>query len=163
MRRVVVVLLVCAWVSATPAQAGEGWYLLAPPARFLDAAKNIVRIGTDDPLSSWSQIRSFDTATECESARTAYEREGRGAKTGTVKPDASTTIRYDKDRDGRIVKLSPEQSAYLAVVERGHSRCVAAADPRLAIRQTKSWMERIGDWWSTPKAPADNDPLGIRR
>jgi hypothetical protein len=52
-----------------------GWYLMIPP--FQMSGDNI-RANLDAPFSKWSQVRSFDRSSDCEAARSAYQRKPTG-------------------------------------------------------------------------------------
>ncbi len=49
---------------ATPAVAGQGWYLLAPPLE-----REGKRFMIEAPLSRYRQLGAFDSAAECEKVR----------------------------------------------------------------------------------------------
>jgi hypothetical protein len=46
-----------------------GWLLMAPPTNVSKEGK--VDLGSDKPITAWSQVAAFDTAEECEHERAA--------------------------------------------------------------------------------------------
>src|SRR5919109_483430 len=61
-RTLAAVVLVSSLVAQS-AEAGSGWYLLAPPMVTRDGDSRDFDI--DAPLHKWSQVSAFDTAKEC--------------------------------------------------------------------------------------------------
>ncbi len=92
------------------ADAGQGWYLLAPPINPASGGTRLTVEG-DAPLSRWSQSGAYDTAAACEVDRLTM------TKVLRVQAADETT----KDRSNQ--KLMYE--AHL------QSRCITSDDPRL--------------------------------
>ena len=159
--------------SALPASA-SGWYLVAPPTSLsIDDGWVITK---SEPSSEWNQLSAYDTARECEAQRATFRTAARGVRRGQATADASTVIRWQRDRTGRLVKLSPEDSAYVDLVMRGNAQCIASDDQRLRPPVNSGgwgWLPWRGwDWLPWRRAPdekpsgtpsSSNDPLGIRR
>ena len=82
-----------------------GWYLMTPPL-----LETQVGVGLDEPLSRWDIQRAFDTAAECEAARSLWIHEN-GLKS-TKKA---------------IRRGSPEMGGLWV----SGSKCIATDDPRL--------------------------------
>ncbi len=91
---------------ATPANAGQGWYLLQPPP-FSD--------GTDLPLRQWDHIGGYDWAADCEKGRDAYLRNIQK----DVRPD------FTADKDSFVIMRWSIAAA-----------CISAGDPRLVSAPT---------------------------
>jgi hypothetical protein len=119
------------------AGAGGGWYLLIPPRSSFNEHEAFLRgfkILDSKPLSEWGQEGAYDSAAECEAAKSShvgveqryYEksaeayRKDLGANTDPV---ALKLQRYFTENANATV------DAYLA------SRCVRSDDPRLVGRR----------------------------
>jgi hypothetical protein len=62
-------------LSHTAALALVGWYLMVPPQIPLPGGKlGIGAPDTNAPLSEWSILDTFDSATECKNAAESYPR-----------------------------------------------------------------------------------------
>lgn len=137
MKKIIFTLLIsfCVPPSFTfAASAKGGWYLLIPPisdynekAQFLSGYK----IFDKAPLSEWIQDSAYDTADDCEQARTTmYEL---AAREFSLDDDQYLKMLNDKNVSKFSLKLKRE------LVE-GHrvgksrwdiARCIASNDPRL--------------------------------
>jgi hypothetical protein len=105
-----------ALLLAASASAGQGWYFIVPPIGQYPTATEPGRIAGSAALPRWEQVGAFDTAQECERARTAKEAE------------AWAILRsvQDQDKNDMLVKMKSMTSAAMV-----SGRCVASDDPRL--------------------------------
>lgn len=115
------VVLCCVGVLILPlalaieATAGSGWYLLRPPVTS-STETGPYHVGYDKPLSKWSQQGAYDSAAECEAARSNGEREAKKVA----------------ERDS---KGGPLTATFVAALQ---AVCVASDDPRLVKVQGPS-------------------------
>jgi hypothetical protein len=91
-----------------------GWYLMLPPTRF-DSSK-VFQLRPRAPLSEWETVSSFDSAKDCETARTNYDLDDLYKQ--SQKP------RYKDDL--RPMLTRKDISALMGVAV-----CIATDDPRL--------------------------------
>jgi len=126
-------LIAMALARMPSASAAEGWYLFVPPigdynerAEFLDGYK----ILATSPLSRWTQQGAYDSASECEAAKTALLRVEQNS--------------YSKLAEDYVNALGAQKEPALLkhmrwITERTNanvnllaaSRCIKSDDPRL--------------------------------
>jgi hypothetical protein len=83
-----------------------GWILMVPPFQF---SGDTPRANLDAPLSQWSQVRTFNRDSDCEAARSDYQR----------KPTGNLVI---------MLGQKQAQAVTNAAV------CVSSDDPRLKLK-----------------------------
>ncbi len=97
-----------------------GWYLLVPGLHY--GAALAILVATDEPLSSWHQRGSYDSAEKCEAAR-AHSKKYLLRKLETLRARYGNTPKYLDDPDAWGINASIGQ------IEQ--SKCIASDDPRL--------------------------------
>jgi hypothetical protein len=123
------VALVIAFLPMTA--SAQGWYLIEPPLNAtgdLDAAR---------PIAEWKPLRSFDSALACESTREDVTSDLRRREEPALNRMAMKIVR-DKPADGAPTDEAREYEKILSARLRLQvSRCVSAADPRLAPKPSR--------------------------
>ena len=108
------------------ATAGQGWYLMAPPADYSQpwtiscipdqtahpamCAAGVVN--SFAPMSKWEQVRALDSANECEETR-----------------ERLLTLAHA--RAAKAKKRNEEIGARVTELRMDNARCIASDDPRL--------------------------------
>ena len=97
-----------------------GWYLMMPPDNWTLCSKSVADCEaiSDAPLGRWNTTQSFDSANQCEQARSVWE--GRGTKDF----NAAKFNSYETLTTSRSTRLMLDQGRIAA-------RCVSTDDPRL--------------------------------
>lgn len=126
-------MLVAILLTATPAWAAGGWYLLVPPRNTYDEHAQFLsgyKILDNKPLSEWAQVAAFDSASDCEATRSALTlaeqniyhldlNDYQKAIGERKAPEILSFQRYNTEVHNANI------SAYSA------SRCIRSDDPRL--------------------------------
>ena len=120
----------CLLAPSMPANAADGWYLLAPPWRpVVEAGQD--ELDTTVRLAKWEQMGAYDSARICESARLGIiqalekgdkERLDRAARSYLRNPNSDAL----ETKEGKAYA----QFRFAAIRVRA-SRCVSASDARL--------------------------------
>jgi hypothetical protein len=107
-------------VNPTPAAAGSGWYLIAPPS---SSTEERPEIWESAPIRDWRQLGSFDTADQCEASRRVT------SESATLKVEAWRHLPADAEPHRR---RSDNSLFAMAFANALHLRCIASDDPRLS-------------------------------
>ncbi len=149
-RRIVLALLCCLLAVAAPGSAEAGWYLLAPESHSVEETlRHNPKLTTDyeiaratldlrKPLSNWVQVRSFDTAPECEEFL-AHHRDPRGPRTAIQRlrswlysdHNSLTILDIREVVPDEIAKKYPKLQSAPDDIQASRSRCIASDDRRL--------------------------------
>ena len=118
---------------ASSAEAGQGWYLMLPPrseynvnADFLQGYK----IRSSEPLSRWGQQGAYNSAAECEAAKSLLMRVEHSYYEKTSQ-DYLKAVGSNTDPVVLRLQRFLTENANANVDMYQASRCIASDDPRL--------------------------------
>lgn len=129
--------------------SAQGWYLMAPP---IASAGGTVDLSA--PLSQWSELHAYDSAKTCEEEKMDNYEVIRATDELSIKVAARRRIERtmpERDKKNRELERSLLEHNESAVRDLGDflrrdarvalqylsSRCISAADPRLAPKTTR--------------------------
>jgi hypothetical protein len=132
-KRVISAAMLLAGMSAT--WAAGGWYLLTPPWGDYDAnAPSLSRYKMldDQPLSRWKREAAFDSASDCEAARTNML----GNLQRNFDASYSASKEYAQAKDVQSLQLANlgmmTEASHASVLAYAAGRCVRSDDPQLS-------------------------------
>jgi hypothetical protein len=132
-KRVISAAMLLAGMSAT--WAAGGWYLLTPPWGDYDAnAPSLSRYKMldDQPLSRWKREAAFDSASDCEAARTNML----GNLQRNFDASYSASKEYAQAKDVQSLQLANlgmmTETSHASVLAYAAARCVRSDDPQLS-------------------------------
>lgn len=96
-----------------------GWYLMVPPIK----EKNVV---ADAALSEWKMAEGFDTARDCESARSSLVE-----KAKETASQAGSNLKASQGDKSNGQNLEVLQQLYFLEIVVPLQKCIASDDPRL--------------------------------
>jgi hypothetical protein len=132
MKRMIAAAMLLTGMSVT--WAAGGWYLLTPPWSDFDAtapAMSRYKMLDDKPLSQWKREGAFNSASDCEAARTNmlgnlqryFDSSFSSAKERANKEDVP---RFDRGNLTMMVEVS-----HASVLAYTAARCIQRDDPQL--------------------------------
>ena len=133
MKRMISAAMLLTGMSA--AWAAGGWHLLTPPWGDFDAnAPSLSRYKMldDQPLSRWKQEGAFDSASDCEAARTNML----GNLQRNFDASYSASKEYAQAKDVQTLQLANlsmmTEASHASVLAYTAARCVRGDDPQLS-------------------------------
>ncbi|HXZ51321.1 MAG TPA: hypothetical protein VEF92_03215 [Burkholderiales bacterium] len=133
MKRMIAAGVLLTGMSAT--WAAGGWYLITPPWSDFDASAPSLsryKMLDDKPLSEWKREGAFDSASDCEAARTSML----GNLQRNFDSSYAASKEYAQAKDVQALQLANlammSEASHASVMAYTAGRCVRSDDQRLS-------------------------------